>query len=388
MAPFPSAGTVWQCPPMRSLARLVVLPALLLLAACGDSGSSNGGGAADDPTVAGPYPVGVTRIELHDTARGRTLLTEVWYPADESARGLPAGSAASYLPPGLGFLADNATIPLVAVRDVPVSPDAPFPLVAFSHGSNGIRFQNSFQCEHLASHGYVVVAPDHQGNTFFDMSGNLAQLSVERPLDIIYVLDEFSRATDQPGHPFAGWVDTDLAFGVTGHSFGAFTSLAVASVDTRIAAALPMALGGPVSDDYTAATLLLLATQDKTIGLDGNQGVRDTFADLPGPRFIGEVVDAGHYSFSFACQTGLGIGDGDGCKTGTRLEDGSPVTFVSDLRVWDIVNGYSAALFGRYIKDIRAYDRVLRDNLDDEIMLYDAEPRGPRPAAFAAGVAR
>ena len=58
-----------------------------------------------------------TWVILFDAARGRTLQTEVWYPADESARGLPPATAESYLPPELGFLADNATIPLVAVRD-------------------------------------------------------------------------------------------------------------------------------------------------------------------------------------------------------------------------------------------------------------------------------
>ena len=33
---------------------------------------------------------------LFDAARGRTLQTEVWYPADESARGLPPATAQSY----------------------------------------------------------------------------------------------------------------------------------------------------------------------------------------------------------------------------------------------------------------------------------------------------
>lgn len=351
----------------------LLLGLLSLSAGCGD-GSAGAAAVATDPLEAGPYPVGVTTIELHDATRGRTLLTEVWYPADESARDLPPASASTYLPPELEPLTRNATIPLVAVRDVEISADAPFPLVAFSHGSGGIRFQNTFQAEHLASHGYVVVAPDHQGNAFFDSSGTTAELSVERPLDIIFLLDEFTAFTADAGGPFAGWIDTSAPFGVTGHSFGAFTSLAVAGMDDRIAAALPMALGGAVSDTYDAATFLMLATQDKTIGLDGNQLVRDTFAALPDPRYLVEIVDAGHYSFSFACQTGLGIGDGDGCGTGTRLEDGSVVEFVDDMRVWDLVNGYSAALFGRYLKGIEGYEAYLERNLDPEIVVHVAEP--------------
>lgn len=352
----------------------VALVAVVALAACGDG--SGGGASPADPVLAGPYPVGVTRIELRDEARDRTLLTEVWYPADESVRGEPPAGPETYLPPELAPLAENVTVPLVAVRDAPLSPDAPFPLVAFSHGSGGVRYQNTFQMEHLASHGFVVVAPDHQGNTLFDSSEPISELQKDRPLDIEFVIDSFVDFAGRSDGPFAGWVDVAMPFGVTGHSFGAFTSLAVASMDERIAAALPMALGGPVSDTYRAATLLMLATEDHTIGLEGNENVRRTFARIPGPRFLAEIVDAGHFSFSIACRSGTGLGNGDGCGQGERLEDGSRFEYVDDMRVWRLIDAYSAALFGRYIEGIREYDDVLAGNLDPEILRYRAEPAG------------
>ena len=358
----------------RHLPNAATLLVALWIAACGDSSSGLPGPTAADPAAPGPHAVGVTRVILFDAARGRTLQTEVWYPADESARGLPAATAESYLPPELAFLAKDATVPLVAVRDGPVAPGGPFPLIAFSHGSSGIRFQNTFQCEHLASHGFVVVAPDHQGNTYFDGSESPAQLRIDRPLDIRFVYDEMTRFTADRSSPFYDWIDTTKPFGVTGHSFGAYTSVEVASQDERVGAALPMALTSVIGPSYSAATMLLLATEDKMIGEDADQAIRDTYGLLPGPRFLGEFPDAGHYSFSFACYTGLGIGNSDGCGNGTRFSDGSPFAFVESMEVWDVVDTYSVALFGRYLKGIREYDATLARNIAPEIMNYVADP--------------
>jgi predicted dienelactone hydrolase len=47
-----------------------------------------------------------------------------------------------------------------------------YPLIAFSHSSWGHRRQATFLCTYLTSHGYVVAAVDHLGNTI----GGLAQI--------------------------------------------------------------------------------------------------------------------------------------------------------------------------------------------------------------------
>lgn len=355
----------------RGIFTAIVL--LVWIVGCGD-GSGDSSSVAN-PLEAGPYPVGVTRVELFDPLQGRTQLTEVWYPADEAARFQEPAPVESYLPAGLESLAANATVPVVAVRDATLSADAPFPLIAFSHGNGSVRFQNPFQCEHLASHGYIVIAPDHQGNTFFDNSVPQAELTIARPRDIIFLLDYFAAASAEPGNRFAGWVDPTPGFGVTGHSFGAFTSLVAADRDPRIVAAMPLAFGVPVSDDYSAATFFMLGIEDKIIGPAGNQAVRNTFERVSSPRFLAEVVDAGHYSFTFACQVGLaGPWDGDGCGDAERFADGSPFTFTDDMRIWDLINGYSAAFFGRYVKGIEEYDAILADNLDPEVVQYTADP--------------
>lgn len=195
---------------------LVGLFVWVSIAGCAGEDKAPSGSPAD-PLVAGPYPVGVTRIELYDADRDRILLTEIWYPADESARGEPPAPAGSYLPPDLAFLADNATLQLVAVRDVPLADGAPFPLVEFSHGSGGIRFQNTFQMEHLASHGFIVASPDHPGNTFFSSMGTQAEHAANRPLDMSFLADELVRLSADPASDFSGWIDSSKGFGITGH---------------------------------------------------------------------------------------------------------------------------------------------------------------------------
>ena len=53
-----------------------------------------------------------------------------------------------------------------------ISADGPFPLVVYSHGSGGLRFIASDYTEAIASHGYIVAAPDHTGNTALERLSN------------------------------------------------------------------------------------------------------------------------------------------------------------------------------------------------------------------------
>jgi predicted dienelactone hydrolase len=361
-----SLSTMQRCSVQAPLHVLALGFFLLAVSAC--SGSST-----LDPAVAGPWPVGVTRVEFHDADRNRTLLTEVWYPAADEARGMEPTGAASYLPAHLESLADNATVPGVSVRDVAVAENGPWPLVLFSHGNNGIRFQNVYQMEHLASHGYVVAAFDHDGNTYFDSSADPAKLSEDRPLDLIYVLDQMLLQSSATDTAFTGWIDDAAPIGATGMSFGAFTVVVAAGMDDRIAAVLPQVWTGPTAEDYNTPTLLMLAGEDKTTGLDGNDAMRSTYAEADGPRALVEVPDAGHFSFSFSCYLGLGIGAGDGCGEGTRHADGSTFEFIESMDVWNLTNTYSAALFGRYLKGIEAYESTLTSNIAPDIMAHKSD---------------
>src|SRR5215468_9770434 len=138
-----------------------------------------------DPAKPGPFVVGVKTLTLADPLRpGRMLTTEVWYPADDSARGKPGTGYSVELKDianmlGVPIPFDIGSIELQhtdAVRDAPRAPiDPAAGLVVFSHGFRGMRWQSTFLTVAMASHGYVVAAPDHQGNTMFDGSATPEQ---------------------------------------------------------------------------------------------------------------------------------------------------------------------------------------------------------------------
>jgi dienelactone hydrolase len=250
---------------------------------------------AYDPFARGPYPVGV-RTRQEERA-GRPLALEVWYPATDEHAGrdvAPATRDTYELFPGLppGWQE--------AVRDATARPGR-FPLVAFSHGYGGHRRQSTFLCTHLASHGYVVVAVDHTGNTILDVAqALLAQQAGGTYPDYRDILDEFivarpadvSFAIDRVVADAAVHVDPERV-GMAGHSFGGWTTLAVSGRDRRIRAALPLAPAGGGSE---------LPVQQLRESLEFGWGRdvptlfivadRDTLLPLPGMRELLERTQA------------------------------------------------------------------------------------------------
>lgn len=373
---------------MRHLTRSAILIAALGTSACGsndDEGGGGAGGAAPDPAQLGPYPVGVTTIALEDPARPelattdaadhRRLLTEVWYPAAESARGATRtpfasyfGSAADTILPLLkaAFGATDEAIeavrndPTGSVRDADVASEGAFPLVVFSHGNGGLRFQSIFLMEHLASHGYVVVSADHTGNSVVtvvdgklvlqngqDGSYTVAQSAIDRVADVSYLVDAASDWNADANGRFAGSIDVTRA-GITGHSFGGFTTLAALRDDARFLAGAPLAAGGGMPTELTQPVAHFLAEEDHTVD---NALIEANYAALPRPKMLVSVADAGHFSFSNLCL--ITPENGDGCGAGTRLGSGQPFTFVDDDLVFDVTNYYEAAFFGVHLKGDR-----------------------------------
>jgi predicted dienelactone hydrolase len=171
----------------------------------------------DAPAYAkrGKYIVGTRELRIdHPT---RPLDVAVWYPATNPER---KKVEATYR-----FLALSGTGQ--ALRDAPADlSGGPYPLVVFSHGLSGAKYQSIFYVEHLASYGFVVIAADHPGSTFGTITAESVQESFAlRPLEVLRQI-AFAETLTAADGLLAGAIDM-AAIGVTGHSFGGYTSIAV-----------------------------------------------------------------------------------------------------------------------------------------------------------------
>ena len=260
------------------------------------------------PEQPGPYAVGRTTVTLNDPTRPeRALVTDLWYPLDPAAAVGARASTYEFLP-GLGYDSSRA------VSGVPVSPAGPFPLVIFSHGSTGLRWQSAFFTELLASHGFVVASTDHVGNTAADSilgsSVTLEQSAVDRPKDVALVIDALLAGSNGAPADLVTAIDPGR-IGISGHSFGGYTGLASASgrpgipADGRIKAVLGLAAWTePLSDAELEAvevpTMLLSGTLDTTTTISDN--TERAWSLIPGrPFYRIDITGAGHQSFTDTC---------------------------------------------------------------------------------------
>ena len=287
--------------------------------------------ATDTATASGPpYAIGVTTLTTIG-ANGRQLPTEVWYPIATGSKGTAVTYALGLIPSPYG-----------ALRDVPALP-GPFPLLAFSHGNGGVRDQSVFLTEAVARQGYVVVSPDHIGNTATTMDNNLGGvMSLWRPQDISAAIDRVLKPQTEDGPWLTGLVDPDK-IAISGHSFGGYTSLALAGMpvglpagvslncaapeqvaackeieklgpppwdlgDPRIDVAIPLAhalyaagvLAKPTGK-VPAIPIILMAASGDTL-TKPNLEAEPLYADLADQAALVMIQGGSHYSFANICE--------------------------------------------------------------------------------------
>jgi len=341
----------------------------VLLDAAVDAGFTDGGMPRSDYGASGPDPVGNVRVSMTDRTGARVLPVELWYPAAESARaaseaGQSMGEFERGTPAEAGLAAALASAP-ACVRARTRSAAAPaastrrasMPAVVFSHCHGCTRFDVAEVAERLASHGILVAAPDHLGDTLWD-----ATLAAIAPEFLAVRASDLSSVLDRLLDPTAPEVPADLRgridaarIGAMGHSFGGVTTGAVVASDARFVSALSVAapisaLGTLRAADVRVPYLFLVASEDNSIGSAGNRLMRRDHAALGASSWLVEVQDAGHWSFSDIA--GLDPALQAGCGAGTRQEaPHAPFTYVDNATARALASDVAAAFFALTLLD-------------------------------------
>lgn len=346
------------------------LLALTLLAACS---------SPTNPTQPGPYAVASTTLLLEDAARA--LPVEVWYPAVERARaaaeqGEPiaamivgATDRARYealladAPPGC------PTRTVHSARDADPA-EGPWPLVVYSHCHACTRSSIASVAERLASHGIAVAAPDHLGNTLFDLlDDDLMGLNEQtlrmRVADVRFVLDALLAGAGVP-EKLKGRFDA-TRLGAMGHSFGSVTTGVFAREEPRIKAVVGLAapMENPLLPYVKMAevpqpVLFLLAREDNSITEFGNDFIRDNFDEATGPAWKVEVDDAGH--FSFHDLVGLHPSFEQGCGDAKRQTTSDETfTYLAPAQAVAVAQSWVTAFFAARLQDDEAAQTFLTE---------------------------
>lgn len=179
----------------------------------------------DAPTygMRGPYPVGTMDMVVDNEQR--PLPVTVWYPALN-----PEGQEENHTYPVIypPVFPPLEAYGMALFEAEPDSENGPYPLIVWSHGFTSFRTANLFFVEHLASWGFVVIAPDHLGMTAGDLaneSGSFWPMYYNTPADVSLVID-FAEHLNVEGM-MAGMIDTEH-IAASGHSSGGFTALQAA----------------------------------------------------------------------------------------------------------------------------------------------------------------
>jgi predicted dienelactone hydrolase len=301
-----------------------------------------------DPAQPGPFAVGITERlftrSSSTTGAPRTIRTLVWYPAQAGA---PTDAVSRF-----GGTVDAA----------PARAAGPFPALLFSHGSGGTPWQSSFLTVHLASQGFVVIAPSHPGNTVNDCELACLPLNAasrtafldsaaNRPADISAALDNGLALADGTDEQLAGMFSRER-IGVLGHSFGGWTALEMLGRDQRFKAAAPMAPGVfaellAIARRVTAPTLVLAGDLDRLTRIADEQELSLSLKTGGGDHWFVVLHGAGHLSFTDLCG---------------RIFGGCGPSDLSAADAQSAIKGWMTAFLDRYVSGSDRYGTWLNEN--------------------------
>lgn len=255
--------------------------------------------------------------------------------ADQSAMGQYQTNQVEFLKlPDLARSGRNVSIKLHVPAGV-----GPFPVVIVSHGAGGNLDANFAQAHHLATHGYIAVCLEHVGsNTKQARAGGLrigktiaamtrrADEVLNRPKDVSFAIDQLT--VWNKTHPrLRGRFDVDR-IGMMGHSFGAYTTLAICGArpaldwlvpkvghgkglgpdlsDQRVLCGVALSPQGPgepffLESSYRSIGVPLLGISGSQDKQQGNEAIhrKRSFQYWPsGDRYLLWINNATHLHFS------------------------------------------------------------------------------------------
>ena len=271
----------------------------------------------------GAYGVGLKTVTLVDTTRptmangtypgapDRTLVTDIWYPTAPS---------------------QNGAIPIL---NAPIAPTGgAFPLIVRAHGFSGFRGDSQYLTPFLASHGYVVVAPDFPLSTLTAPGGPTLGDVGEQAKDLSFLIDTFTAENANPASFFAGRIDTSR-IGAVGHSLGGATVLLATYhpelKDPRIDATVALSpLGCVFLDGYFDTSNVPLMIEGGTVDMitPYNSNHLTPYGYVNAPKYLLTFIGGTHLGFSDRLLFGA-TENGDaaiGCNLFVHPGDPRPVT--------------------------------------------------------------
>jgi fermentation-respiration switch protein FrsA (DUF1100 family) len=266
------------------LMALTITVVVLAGALSGVCGTPSAGAAGQGAPAR--YPVASTSVTFTDHSRPT--------PANNGAPALPYRTLATLL-----------------VYPTPATTKhRQFPLIVFSHGFGATAASLLPTLQSLASHGYVVAAPDFPLTTT-GLPGGLDLLDYSRqPGDVSFVITQMLKLDRTGGSPVYQEIEAKR-IGVAGHSLGAVTTLAVTynscCRDVRIdaAAELDGELNIPIGPTGNFAGTYFKGRNPPLLIVNGTQDTispypisKALYAKAPSPKYFLSLIGAPHEGFA------------------------------------------------------------------------------------------
>ncbi len=257
----------------------------------------------------------------------------------------------------------------------------PFPVILFSHGLGGSRDGYEYLGRHWAGCGYVSVHLQHLGSddrVWKDLppaerakamqraAANLSN-ALNRPPDGQFAIDQVEKLNADKTSPLKGRLDLK-AIAIAGHSFGGYTTLALAGQtfvlplgltkhydEPRIKAAIQMSAPAPANRrelDQTFASI--------TIPVMHLTGTKDFLEMLPQTTAADRRIPFDHMNHAETCLVIFNDGD-HMIFSGRERSLAAPEKLAQDARFQKLICAGTTAFWDAYLKGNTAAKKWLLD---------------------------